>query len=198
MAIAICSFIDFGIVGKFSKRSQELLVSGLIAISDRNIERTVKTILEFSEGGKDIDPANFELQVKEIFDKHLVLKLEKLDLIEIFKDVHKIFSVNSLVMPENFYLLLKTLAMAQSFGLKLDPDFNIIEHMKPFAKKFINQNMNIKYKAKEIYGLSNDIWDLVKVLPSESTEILKILKKGKIKIEIQQPDLKICLRHMKD
>ncbi|HQO10083.1 MAG TPA: AarF/ABC1/UbiB kinase family protein [Clostridiales bacterium] len=181
----VISFIDFGIVGKFSKRSQELLVSGLIAISDRNIERTAKTILEFSEGGKDIDSDNFELQVEEIFDKHFVSKLEKLDLIEIFKDVHKLFSVNRLVMPENFYLLLKTLAMAQSFGLKLDPDLNIIEHMKPFAKKFINRNMNLEYKAKEIYGLSNDIWDLVKVLPYESTEILKILKKGKIKIEIQ-------------
>ena len=181
----VISFIDFGMVGKFSRRSQEFLILGLIAISDRNIEKTAKIILEISGGSSEIDRDSFETQVEEIVDKHFDLNLNKLDLMDVFKDIHKLFSDNNLVMPENFYLLLKTLAMAQAFGIKLDPDINVIEHMKPFAKKFVKRNMNIETKAKELYEFGNDMWELIKVLPSESTEILRTLNKGKFKIEIQ-------------
>lgn len=181
----VITFLDYGIVGKFTKKSQDILVSILLGVADKDPERTAKSILDISGKQTGVDINSFELQVSDLIDKHFSLSLDKLDLVEVFKDIHKLFSNNNLVMPENFYLLLKTLAMAQAFGIKLDPDINISERIEPFARKLLNRKFNPKLRMREFYNLTNDLWQLLTVLPSEIKDILKILKKGNIKIEIQ-------------
>jgi len=181
----VISFIDYGIVAKFTKRSQDLLVSILLGVADKDAERVARLILEISRGHSGIEINDFELEVSELIDKHVSLSLNKLNLIDVFKDTHKLFADNNLVMPENFYLLLKTLAMAQAFGVKLDPDINISERIDPFARKLLKRKFSPKLKIREFYDLSNDLWELFTVLPSEIKNILKVFKRGNVKIEIQ-------------
>lgn len=181
----VISFIDFGIVGKFTRKSQDILVSILLGVSDKDPEKVAKSIIDIARGPAGIEINDFELQVSNLIDKHFSLSLNKLNLIEIFKDIHKLFADNNLIMPENFYLLLKTLAMAQAFGIKLDPDINISERIEPFARKLLKRKYNPKLKMREFYTLSNDLWELLRVLPLEIKDILKVIKRGNAKIEIQ-------------
>ena len=45
------------------------------------------------------------------------------------------FRTNYVRPPAQFTLMLKTLATIESFARSLDPDFNIMEAMKPYARR---------------------------------------------------------------
>ena len=49
----------------------------------------------------------------------------------------KIISFYRLRIPPDFYLLTKALVTIEGVGREIDPDFDMVKHVEPFAKKII-------------------------------------------------------------
>ena len=52
-------------------------------------------------------------------------------------------------IPSDLFLLLKTLALAAGTALKLDPEFRLIEEMKPYVSKGIKHVLLPMFSKQE-------------------------------------------------
>jgi len=78
-------------------------------------------------------------------------------------------------------------------GRKLDPDFNMIKHTEPFAKKLLKERLSLRRFAKDVYSSASELGLLLRDFPAEIREIIKQIKLGKIKIEFEHKGLEPML-----
>jgi ubiquinone biosynthesis protein len=181
----VIAFIDFGMMGILSKKTQESFASIILGVVNKDIQKVTRSLLKLSPNSNDVEISELEISVSELVDKHFYKSLQNLDMVTILNDLLSLFIANNLKMPSNFYLLTRALVLAQAFGTRLDPDFNISEHLKHYTKKMLRERFNPKTIAKEIYSFGNDFWELLLNFPAEIQDIILKVKQGKLKIDIE-------------
>ena len=186
----VVAFLDFGMMGHVDKELMQKLTNLFTAAVDKNVEKIVEVFISLSLVDEEIDIESFKSDVSDIIDEYYGISLKQ---IEIGKIINRIVSVGGkyhIVLPRNFVLLVKALVTIEGIGIKLDPDFNIVEASKPFVKKIARKKMNPTYLFNNfVEGLSK-AKDSIIILPQKINTILTKLQSGKLKTKIEQEEFK--------
>ena len=65
-------------------------------------------------------------------------------------------------------LLAKALVTIEGIGRQLDPDFNMISHMKPFMKKLIQEKVSPGNLSRDFFRTTADLWGIGQKLAGRS------------------------------
>ncbi len=185
----VISFIDFGMMGVLSEDIREAFESIIIGIANEDTRKVALSLIELSIGDEEIDVVQVEMKVKEMLDKHFYRSLKNLDLTAVTNDMFALFTENKLKISPDFHLLARAVMLAQSFGNNLDPDFDISSHIKRYTKKIIQSRLKPKRLAKKLSGFGNEFWDLAINFPGDAHYIIKKIKQGKFKVDIEHKGL---------
>ncbi|MFO7811287.1 MAG: AarF/ABC1/UbiB kinase family protein [Candidatus Delongbacteria bacterium] len=187
-------FIDFGMMGSLTGVVKESFTDIITGIVNRDTRKVTKSLLKISPGTAGIDQNDLELQVSGFIDKYFYRDIAELDMTEVMNDLFSFFYQNDLTMPSNLYLLTRSMVLAQSLGLELNPDFNIGMELEEYSKKLIRKKYSPKNLAKQMLEMTDDMWRLLLKLPGEIPELIQILKKGNFKIDLKHKGFEEMLR----
>ncbi|MCK4402222.1 MAG: phosphotransferase [Dehalococcoidia bacterium] len=190
----IICFIDFGMMGRPLPKQREYLSSIIVGIVNRDAKRITKTFLQLSNSRRIENIDQLEYQVGELVDQYSYLPLKDINMGQLLNEVIKLFVAYKLKMPPNLYLLVKALVSIEGVGRVLDPDFNMVKHMEPFAKKLLKARLSPRRLAKDTYLAATEFSLLLRDLPSEIRDIIEQIKVGQFKIEFEHKGLEPSLR----
>ncbi len=190
----IICFIDFGMMGRPLPKQREYLSSIIVGIVNRDAKRITKTFLQLSNSRRIENIDQLEYQVDELVDQYSYLPLKDINMGQLLNEVIKLFVAYKLKMPPNLYLLVKALVSIEGVGRVLDPDFNMVKHMEPFAKKLLKARLSPRRLAKDTYLATTEFSLLLRDLPSEIRGIIEQIKVGQFKIEFEHKGLEPSLR----
>jgi ubiquinone biosynthesis protein len=97
----------------------------------------------------------------------------------------RLLSEHHVRFPTHLIWLSKAITTVEDVAHRLDPDFDMLEYAKPYARRFLIRNLNPVSQAREAYLTALDSFDLLKDLPYDAGVILDQLKKGRVKIEFE-------------
>ena len=97
-------------------------------------------------------------------------------------------------IPPDFYLLIKALVTVEGNGRRLAPDFDMVTHMEPFAKRLVKSRMSPRALARDLYLSTIDLATLLRDLPSDAREIVGLMKRGEARLEFEHKGLEPMLR----
>jgi len=189
----IC-FLDYGMMGRLTGRHRECLgrlVVGVVRRDERAIARALLD-LSVSEEPKSID--GLEVDVADFVEQHLYRPLSKLRVGTILNQFVELLVRHQLKMPPDFYLLIKALVTVEGNGRKLAPDFDMIRHMEPFATKLVKEKMSPRKLVRDMYLSAHGLAALLRDLPSDTREILALMKRGKARLEFEHKGLEPMLK----
>ena len=184
------SFVDFGIVGYFDDDLKQRSIELLYGIISGDAEKVAKTVLELS--GRDRSEVNLELLTSDIRSVIGSLQnsgLKDIHISRILAEVMDIALEYKLKLPMAFVLLGKTIMTIEGIGLKYDPDFKIVEHIKPFAEKVAMQKSMPANIAKDVVKSLVELKGLIENLPRQASGALERISKGSIKINLEDTDI---------
>lgn len=190
----IICFIDFGMMGRPLPKQGEYLSSIIVGIVNRDAKRITKTSLQLSNSRRIENIDQLEYQVDELVDQYSYLPLKDINMGQLLNEVIKLFVAYKLKMPPNLYLLVKALVSIEGVGRVLDPDFNMVKHMEPFAKKLLKARLSPRRLAKDTYLATTEFSLLLRDLPSGIRDIIEQIKVGQFKIEFEHKGLEPSLR----
>jgi ubiquinone biosynthesis protein len=101
---------------------------------------------------------------------------------------------HNLKIPPVFYLLDKALITMEGNGRRLSPEFDIIEHMKPFVRQLLSERLSIRKLRRDFYTTSLDWEAVLRELPTDTRNIINKIKRGKIRIEFEHRGLEPMLK----
>ena len=181
----IVCFIDFGMMGVVSEQERVQFASFLMQIINKRNNKIVDYILNFTQYEVEPDTEELQRDISEIINEFLVQPMKYMDFGKFLEKLMEILSHYHLRLRPNLFLMMKALVSLERLGRALDPDMEIIQLTAPYVKKIYFDRFNIK---KLITNMGDPIYDLINLateMPEDIRTLLKQLKKGELKIDLE-------------
>jgi len=181
----VIAFMDFGIVGRLTTSMASRLNEVVIAIAQKDTERIADALLKISVVGEDVNLDDLKADIAEFVDKYYDISLGQLQISNVVHDMTDISSKYRIILDRQLNLLGRALAEIEGLGKRLDPDFNIIPLIQPFARGLVINRNSPGEILKKSSKIARDYANLITTLPGDIKIALDKAKSGKLRIEFK-------------
>lgn len=187
----IC-FLDFGAVGIVPPTLRYHLSIILYGVVHKDSQRIVRTLMQLTDDRiKNIE--RLEYDVTEFIEEYSLALLRQIDIGVILRRFSNMIIAHDLKIVPGFYLLLKALIAIEGVGTKLNPDFCMTEYIEPYVKKLIRENPRLRHLPFDVYFTTMDMASLVKDLPFDLKDMMRLVKSGNLTIQFEHRGLEPML-----
>ncbi|KKO20190.1 MAG: AarF/UbiB family protein [Candidatus Brocadia sp.] len=190
------AFIDFGMVGRLDEDTKDVIISLLIAVSMKNINGILKALERLGTFVEEDTLQDFKNDITDFLERYYDIPLRQIDLSVVLPQTIDLMTRHKLKIPPQFHILIKTLATIDGVARQLDPDFNTIAHTRPFVERLVQERYDPKRIIREVTSYSSELLDILRIIPRDTYEIVKKIKRGKLKIEFEHQGLSKFISEM--
>jgi ubiquinone biosynthesis protein len=177
------ALLDFGMVGRISEQRRTQIVNLLLALNQHDEQGVLDVMLDLSEGS-EVDEMRLYRDVSELVADYESRALKDIRLGELLGEITAIMRAHSIVLPSDLALLFKTIITLEGLGLKLDPDFRLIDHLAPLVQRIIRQRYHPATLLKRGRRGLQEAFTLLSGLPRDAARLLKEARRGRVKIDL--------------
>ena len=134
------AFVDFGMVGSVTTRTGHGLGTMLLALVATDPAKMADGLLRLGIASDEVDRTIFERDLARFLEQYARLPLEELHLVPLIADVMTVVRAHRLRLPSDLALLLKTVMMCEGVAAQLDPTFQLIPHLLPYAARLVSDD----------------------------------------------------------
>lgn len=184
----IC-MLDFGMVGRLDESLKFQLVDLLMAVLQRDVELIISQLLFSGEITDETKTKDLQRDLSELIDDYYDIPLQEINAGRLLADFVEILIEYRIKFPTDLMLLAKALVTMEGVGRSLDPDFNMIGHLRPFMKKLFIQRKTPASLSREFTRTFLAYGALVKSLPRDVKELINRINRNKFKIDLEHRGL---------
>lgn len=181
--------LDFGQVAHLSSQDRKLLNEMVLAIVDNDAGQIIEALALVNLIGKKTNNERLLRDAEEILNSYNNMPLKEIPFGKVITQIFDLMRKNYVSPPAQFTLMLKSMATIESFATGLDPDFEIIEQLKPYARKFSLRDIDPKRIFKNARKVMRDAGDLASKLPNDINVILGKFRQGKFQLRVHHEHL---------
>lgn len=182
-------FIDYGMVGILDEKDQENMAEIIAGLAVKDMTKIINGFRGFNTFPDGINEKSLKSELKEILDKYYSLPVKQINIGKIFDEMSQVIIRYKVAIPADFFLIGKTIMTIEGIAKVLDPEFDIIEEIRPYTEKLILR----KYSAKKILkNLMNDIRiykSFFENIPEDLQEITKKIKENRFSFEVRSREI---------
>ncbi len=181
--------LDFGQVAMLGSKDLTLLNEMILTIVDKDSGRILRALerANMIEERTDID--KLARAAENLLNNYYNLPLNEIPFSKVMTEAFDMMRSHHIHPPPQFALMLKSVMTIESFALGLNPQFKIIESLKPYAAQFSRHSLEPKEILRNAGKTIQDAADLVSRLPDDINVILSKFRQGKIQVRIQHEHL---------
>ncbi len=183
------AFIDFGMVGRLSAERRIELAKLLYGLVSQDAARVANVLLDWSEG-EESGSVTLQNEIETFVDQYRGVPISNINFGAMLSDLVAILRDHGLSLPPDLALLIKAFITLEGLGRQLDPDFDIASEAAPLLKHALMAHAKPAAMARRGWRTLTSTVDLLGGLPREVNTILRTVRRGKLKLQIDVPPLK--------
>ncbi len=179
---AVC-FIDFGMMGVLDDEFRQDLAELMINFSDHNIDGLINQLIRMDILNEKTDINILKSDLNDLFAKYYGMELSRFN--GIIEDLLFLMQKYEVRLPNEFVLMARGLSMVENIALRLDPNINVVEYLKPIATKLIAQRYNPKKMVDNAKNSFFAFEHVLKGLPSLISKTFYKIEEGEVTVNIE-------------
>jgi ubiquinone biosynthesis protein len=185
----VVCLLDYGMVGRLDEELKFQLVDLLVAVLQRDVERVISYLLYSGELIDEVNIKHLRRDLSEFIDDYYEIPLQEINAGKMLVEFIEILTEYRIKFPSDFMLLAKALITMEGLGRQLDPDFNMISHLRPFMEKLVRDRLSPGSMSKEFLKIAHAYGSLAKNLPHDLKEFINRINHNKFKIDLEHRGL---------
>ena len=181
--------IDFGMVGRLDEQLREDIESMLLAIVDKEAARLTSIITRIGETPPDLDLSSLNVDVSEFVAYHGNVPLADFDIAKALREMTEIIRRYGILLPARIAILLKTLIMLDGTARLADPNFSLIDALRPHQRRLLRQRLSPARRLKKMRRIAGDVEHLAEILPRRMIDLLSQMQSGKFDVHLDHRGL---------
>ncbi len=173
-------FLDFGMMGNLLPKDKQLLSDLLLYFIRKDVKKLIPVLEEIAIKADIPDYKKLEQDLYVLLQGISDTAIQNIKLGNTLTRFKSILYGNNITLPHNLYLLIRALIIMEGVGLRLDPEFNITDNLKPFMAQLTRKRFGLKRLFKKNISRLQDFGTLIDSLPEDLSTILKKIKEGKL------------------
>lgn len=181
-------FMDFGMVGRLTEDMKENLASLIIAMLRQSTDGVIKAITKMGIVQDDVDVELLKIDVDLLRERYYDIPFSEISIGEAVNDLFSVANQHHIHIPTNLTLVGKTLLTMEGIVEKLDPNISILKIAEPFGRRLIVNKYRPDHLAKDSLAHIGEYFDILKEAPYNLKDLIALIKKGKIPLELNLPN----------
>jgi ubiquinone biosynthesis protein len=178
-------FMDFGIAGNLSENQREIFSKLLLGFLSKNVEQMIASIMRLGVITSKTDQKQLRWELEYLLQKYYDLPLKNINLGEGLHELMEITFRQQIRLPTEFTLLAKTFLTLEGLLSQLEPNFNITELVKPFAKELAGKQFSTQKITASFLKNAHKYFQLLEIFPEGFLSILEKGAQGKIQLNLE-------------
>jgi ubiquinone biosynthesis protein len=188
--------MDFGMVGTISPDMRRDLADLLVALSTRDMNALVDTLLDMGvsppQHGRAALARDLDRMLVDIYDQ----PLGDIALGSVLRNVLALLREHRLRMPAHLSLLFKTIVMSEALGTLLDPTFRITYVLEPYVGRLLRSAYAPDTIGKQLIRSAPDVLWLGSEFPRHLRRLIGELENGTLQVGIQTAQVESLIRRV--
>ncbi len=179
------ALLDFGMVGVIDRMTRINLLQLISGVSRRDSSLIMDALLDLGVVGFSEREYLLKKELEIVFSYYTSLPIKDIKISEVINDIFRLSYRYSIRLPSDLFLLLKTIAMAEGLGSKLDPEFRIIDVINPYIRKYKRFVISPSFLKEEV---ERNMFLILKSAFESIEKTRRLLKKidsGKLEMSIK-------------
>jgi ubiquinone biosynthesis protein len=190
------ALMDFGMVGTLDEATREQLTGVLLAVAGGDAGRLADALLELGAVRGPLDRPRLERDLERLLARYAGRPLGELSLRRLLEEALDVIRRHRLQLPARLALLLKTAAMHEALGARLDPDFRLTAVLAPYAGRLLRRQYAPTRWARRLGLASLDAARLGTELPGEARRLLTALQRGTLEVGVRPEHFEPLVRRL--
>lgn len=185
----IICLLDYGIVGRLDEELKNFLGDILFAIVKRDMDEVVSLLLFAGDIPDTLNVRALKHDLFNFIDGYYEIPLQEIEVGRMLMEFIEIIVLYNIRIQPDLMLLAKSLVIVEGMGRNLDPDFNMIEHLRPFMEKVLRRRYSPMRVTKDINNILLSYLNLARNMPRDLKEIVNRINRNKFKIDLEHRGL---------
>jgi ubiquinone biosynthesis protein len=181
--------IDFGMMGRIDEEMKKDLLDILRGLVDKDAYRITRVLLRIGLLEDHVNSRALERDILDFIDRYYGIPLNQLDAAIPLNEFMELIREYQIKLPADLVMMGKALVMTEATGVKLYPEFNLLNLLLPYTRRAFLDSINPLNHYKKIFNILEQSSALLKGLPEDLQYLLLKLKKDKIKINLEHQGL---------
>ena len=185
----IICLLDYGIVGRLDSEIKTFLSDILFAIVNRDMDEVISLLLFAGDISDSLNIRALKRDLSNFIDSYYEIPLQEIEVGRMLMEFIEIITLYNIRIQPDLMLLAKSLVIIEGMGRNLDPDFNMVEHLRPFMEKALLQKYSPRRIARDINSMLHSYLNLARDFPRDLKEIVNRINRNKFKIDLEHRGL---------
>lgn len=185
----VIGLFDFGMVGRLDDDLKLQLTELLLSVLERDVDHIISQLLYSGDLHDETNTKKLKHDLSEFIDDYYDLLLQEIKVGKMLIDFIQILTEYQIKLPSNMMLLARALIAIEGVGRQLDPSFNMIEQVRPFAERIVRERYTPSNLAKDLIRTLQSYHALGKSLPKDIKEFINRVNRNKFKIDLEHRGL---------
>ena len=181
--------IDFGMVGALDADLRDQLAMLMVALVRGNPDRLAAALLGLGAAGARVDRERLRDDLAELLNRYSGRGPGKLDFGTVSGEMLEIVRRHRLRPPRDLALLLRAFVMNEGMAEQLDPDFRLVEELRPYVYRHLIAELSPAALARRAGQAGVDLAELAVDFPEQLHRILELAASGGFEVHLRTAEL---------
>lgn len=159
--------VDFGVVGRVSRRIKTAIASMFMALADEDFDRMAYIHVDLSPFTEEVDVDEFARDIRNLLAPYLGLTMKDVNLGRLLMQSTSIASRHGLRLPSELVLFFKSIVAIEGMGRMISDDFDFLKETLALAKEYVHPAPEPKQLAQDAAFFARDMQALMQSLPRQ-------------------------------
>lgn len=177
-------YIDVGMMGILNEEFKENLAELILIIISGNTANIIKQLVYMDIISPEQNTDQLKMDVDELMNKYYGANMTNMD--GAMKDLLNAMVKNNVVLPREFVMIGRGIALIEDTGKKLDPEFNATFELKKLSKNIIKNKLQPEKVFLDSANYLLQLEHILKDLPELLTNTIQKFEDGEVEIKLNE------------
>jgi ubiquinone biosynthesis protein len=188
--------IDFGVVGRLNRKSQNAIVNMLIALSKEDYERLAFEYVDLAPYSELVDVDLFAKDLQSLISPYYGLTLKHANIGRILMSSSSIAGDHGLTVPTELMLFFKSIIAIEGLGYKILRDFDFLSFMLSQVSEVAHEYFQPVKMANEANHLFRESRQFLNALPRQLNLIMRRMNSPNYQTRIEISELHLMRKSL--
>ncbi len=180
-------YIDTGMMGVLNEDFKENLAELILLLISGNTNNIINQLIYMDIMTPAQNTDDLKADIDDLMNLYYGAELKNMD--GMMEDLLNVMVKNNVILPKEFVMIGRGIALIEDTGKKLDPEFNAATELRKLSKNIVINKYKPKRLAKVGLNYLLQIEHLAKDLPDTLNSTISKFEEGNIKINLKHEDI---------
>ena len=184
----IVTFVDFGMVGSFTKNMKRLMKDAFLAFITGDARSLVHALSQLGFIDERANLASLERAMSLMIERYSGMtmgEVSELGIPEMVQDIGYLLYGQPFHIPAQFAFTGRAVGILAGVSTGLAPDFNFVEVATPYARKFLGLDASgVEHTLQQLFSQLLDTGRVLLALPRSLEQVMTRLESGQIEVKL--------------